>query len=180
MNAEVLESSISGCFEIIPEIKLDNRGQFVKIINKDFFLSNSFEFEFSEEYYSKSYNGVIRGLHFQVPPYDHIKLVYCIEGSVFDAVVDLRKESSTFGKFETFELDENKGNILYIPAGLAHGFCVTSEKATMVYKTTTLYSAMHDKGILWNSVDIPWPEKTPIISDRDKKFDSLKNFVSPF
>ena len=84
---------------------------------------------FQEDYYSKSLKGVIRGLHFQLPPQEHSKIVYCVNGSVFDVVVDLRVGSPTFGKYETFNLNSNDANMIYIPKGLAHGFCSLSESS---------------------------------------------------
>lgn len=171
---------IPGCYEIKPEIIDDDRGQFVKIFHKDFYVQNHLENNYSEEYYSISNRGVLRGLHFQIPPHEHVKLVYCVEGCVFDAVVDLRKNSTTYGKYETFELSSKKANMLYIPPGLAHGFYVLSERAIMVYKISTVYSPKHDTGILWNSANIPWPDKNPVISKRDSQFIEFDQFQSPF
>lgn len=180
MNAEVIKTFISGCFEIQPEIKNDDRGQFIKVFHKDFYIRNHLEYEFSEEYYSISHKGVLRGLHFQIPPREHVKLVYCIEGCVLDAIVDLRKNSPSYGRIATFELSKEKANILYISPGLAHGFYVLSEQAIVVYKVSTVYSPKHDTGILWNSVGIPWPDKRPIISERDSQFIKFEDFKSPF
>ena len=180
MNAKIIKTLIPECYEIQPEMLYDERGQFVKIFNKDFYVQNNMEYKYSEEYYSISHKGVLRGLHFQIPPYEHIKLVYCVEGFVFDAVVDLRKNSPTYGKYDTFKLDAEKANMLYIPSGLAHGFYVLSERAIMVYKVTTVYSSEHDTGILWNSADIPWPDKSPILSERDGQFIEFDQFRSPF
>ena len=180
MNADIIETVIPGCFEILPAIINDERGRFIKIFHRDFYIENKLEHKYSEEYYSISRRGVLRGLHFQIPPNEHTKLVYCVEGCVFDAVVDLRKNSPTYEKYETFELIAEKANMLYIPQGLAHGFYVLSEQATMVYKVSTVYSTENDTGILWNSVGIPWPDKNPIISKRDSKFIEFDKFKSPF
>ena len=119
-------------------------------------------------------------MHFQIPPHDHSKLVYCVHGKVFDAVVDLRVSSSTYGKYDTTELDSETINVLYIPAGLAHGFYTISERAIMIYKVGTMYSSEYDTGILWNSLGIPWPDENPIISDRDNQFIEFDQFKSPF
>lgn len=180
MNAEIIKTTIPGCFEIRPAVIEDERGRFIKILHRDFYIRNKMEYNYPEEYYTISRQGVLRGLHFQIPPHEHVKLVYCIVGCAFDAVVDLRKNSPTYGKYETFELEADKENILYIPSGLAHGFYVLSERAIMVYKVSTVYSPEHDTGILWNSVGIPWPDKNPILSERDSQFLTLKLFKSPF
>ena len=119
-------------------------------------------------------------MHFQLPPMDHVKMVYCVEGKVLDAVVDLRKGSPTYGRFDLFELSAAKANSLYIPKGMAHGFCVRSERAIMVYKVSTVHSPAHDAGLLWNSMEIPWPIAEPILSERDAAFPRLDTFVSPF
>jgi len=119
-------------------------------------------------------------MHFQIPPYDHSKIVYCVYGKVFDAVVDLRASSKTYGKYLTFELDSDEARMLYIPPGLAHGFYTISESSSMAYKVTALHSSKHDTGILWNSLGIPWPNENPIISERDGKLIKFKNFNSPF
>lgn len=99
---------------------------------------------------------------------------------MLDAVVDLRVGSPSFGKFDNFELSAEKANMVYIPKGLAHGFCVLSAIAIMMYKVTTVYSPAHDMGILWNSIDIPWQYKAPVISQRDSKFMAFYDFKSPF
>ena len=119
-------------------------------------------------------------MHFQIPPCDHVKLVYCTAGSVFDAVVDLRQGSPHFGCFASIELSAEKGNAVYIAKGFAHGFCATSASATLIYKVSTVHSPAHDQGVRWDSVDIPWPTDHPIISDRDRKLPRLADFHSPF
>jgi dTDP-4-dehydrorhamnose 3,5-epimerase len=172
--------SIAGCFEILPEISNDRRGRFVKTFHRDLFEKHGLRTDFAEEYYSVSNKGVIRGLHFQTPPHEHAKLVYCVTGRVFDAIVDLRVGSPTFGQFATFELSAEKGNLIYIPHGMAHGFYALTENVTMMYKVTSVYSPQHDGGIRWNSVGIPWPASSPVLSDRDMRFFDLSEFKSPF
>lgn len=174
------KAKIEGCFELQPKVLNDNRGRFVKIFHEQEFSVMGLETNFAEEYYSVSKKNVIRGLHFQLPPMDHVKMVYCIEGEVMDAVVDLRVGSPTYGQFELFELSATKANGLYIPKGMAHGFCVRSEQAIMVYKVSTVYSSHCDAGMLWNSVGIPWPTGNPILSDRDQGFPIIDELVSPF
>lgn len=180
MEVDIKQTKIPGCYEMLPKVIRDERGIFIKTFHQDVFKENGLETYFAEEYYSFSQQGVLRGLHFQLLPMDHVKLVYCVSGKVFDAVVDLRIGSPTYGRSETFELSAEKANMLYIPKGLAHGFYVISENAIMMYKVTTIYSTEHDTGILWNSVDVPWPDNKPVISQRDSRFISFADFKSPF
>jgi dTDP-4-dehydrorhamnose 3,5-epimerase len=177
---ELKPSKLAGCYELQPKAFEDARGRFVKIFHAPTFAAHGLETAFAEEYYSVSYKNVIRGMHFQLPPMHHVKMVYCVEGEVLDAVVDLRKGSPTYGRFDLFELSAAKANSIYIPKGMAHGFCVRSERAILVYKVSTVYSPAHDAGVLWNSMDIPWPNAEPILSERDAAFPQLDAFVSPF
>lgn len=177
---KIKKLSINGCLEIQLNIIEDMRGRFVKTFNRDCYLSEKLETNFAEEYYSISKKNVIRGMHFQAPPHDHIKIVYCIDGEVFDVVLDLRTNSPTYGVVNTVNLSSKKGNLIYIPKGVAHGFCVTSEEATLVYKVSTVHAPNLDEGIAWDSVAIDWPTKNPIISDRDKSFSPFASFISPF
>lgn len=176
----IIQTKIEGCFQIFPEIIKDTRGCFVKTFQKDFFKKYNIALKFEEEYYTVSKKNVLRGLHFQLPPKDYKKMVYSIHGVVFDAILDLRTRSTTYGKYEIFKLDAKKGNILYLPSGIAHGFYVLSSRAVMCYKVTAGYSNKHDTGILWNSAGIPWPCKSPITSQRDAQFESFDKFKNPF
>ncbi len=173
-------SKLAGCYELQPKAFDDARGRFVKVFHEQSFAAQGLETGFAEEYYSVSHKNVLRGMHFQLPPMDHVKMVYCVEGDVMDAVVDLRVGSSTYGCFDCFELSAAKANSLYIPKGLAHGFYVRSARAIMVYKVSTVYSPEHDAGVLWDSMEIPWPISEPIMSVRDATFPRLNEFVSPF
>lgn len=177
---ELQHSGIPDCFEVQPRIFSDARGRFVKVFHKENFRELGLATNFVEEYYSSSHFGVIRGLHFQSPPVDHVKLIYCVQGEVFDVVLDLRVGSPTYGKTYTCTLGAELGNYLYVPKGLAHGFCVTSEKATLIYKVSSVYSPLHDTGILWNSANINWPTDRPQLSDRDMNLPRFEEFVSPF
>ncbi len=177
---DLKSSNLPGCFELQPKIFDDVRGRFVKIFNEEGFKNLGFETSFSEDYYSISYKNVIRGLHFQLPPVDHCKVVCCVYGQVMDVVVDLRIGSPTYAQYALFELSELKANSIYIPKGMAHGFFTTSERAIVLYKVTSGYSQIHDTGILWNSLGIPWPTNNPIVSSRDQGFPTLSEFISPF
>lgn len=173
-------SAILGCYEMQPRVFDDSRGRFVKVFHEKAFAEQGLETNFVEEYYSVSHKNVVRGMHFQLPPMDHVKLVYCVQGEVIDTVVDLRIGSQTYGQFDLFELSAKRANSVYIPKGMAHGFYVLSEQAIMVYKVSSIYSPEHDAGILWNSIGIPWPSNKAILSSRDQVFPSLDKFVSPF
>jgi dTDP-4-dehydrorhamnose 3,5-epimerase len=177
---KISETKIPGCYKITPTIFKDERGSFIKTLHQDIFEEHQLITHFVEEYYSVSKHNVLRGLHFQLPPKDHIKMVYCTQGEVIDTVVDLRIGSPTYGKVELFYLNAENAEIIYIPSGLAHGFYVTSETATMMYKVSTVYSPQEDTGILWNSVGISWPSDRPVMSQRDRSFTPFDNFQSPF
>lgn len=173
-------TNIPGCLEIRPVIHEDTRGRFVKVFQCEAFAAKGLCTDFREEFYSVSLRGVIRGLHFQSPPADHDKLVYCVDGIVQDVVLDLRKGSPTYGRHTLVQISAQEGNMIYIPRGLAHGFCVLSKVATLVYKTSTTHSPEHDGGVLWNSAGVPWAESNPIVSDRDRMHPALTTFQSPF
>lgn len=172
--------AIPGCYEIHSPVSNDERGSFVKTFQHESFVKYGLVTEWQEEYYTISRQRVLRGLHFQLPPHDHEKLVYCTDGGVLDVVVDLRAGSPAYGKHVMIELTANKANMICIPRGLAHGFYVTTPSATMHYKVSTQYAQSHDTGILWNSVGINWPDNNPMLSSRDKSFLNFSDFKSPF
>ena len=176
----VEHTAIPGCYQLFPPVHKDNRGSFVKTFRKDVFASHGLVTEFAEEYYSISRKGVLRGMHFQTPPHDHFKLVYCLTGRVLDAIVDLRVGSPTYRQSETIELSAELGNMLYIAPGMAHGFYALTDEVVMQYKVTTVYAPEHDGGIRWDSAGIAWPGSDPILSVRDCSFPSLAEFQSPF
>ena len=173
-------TTIAGCFQIIPDIRRDGRGSFVKVFHEDVFRQYGLATDYAEEYYSASHRNVVRGLHFQTPPHDHAKLVYCAQGSVMDVALDLRRGSPTFGQHLMLELSAENGHMLYLPRGMAHGYCTTKEPALMVYKVTTTYAPNHDTGLAWDSANIDWPIKDPIMSARDRQFGTLADFDTPF
>lgn len=175
-----LPTALPGCFLLQPNILRDERGCFVKVFHQQTFREQGLATDFSEEYYSVSHRRVLRGLHFQTPPHAHAKLLYCVQGKVLDAAVDLRLGSPTYGQHIMIELDAEHGQALYLAPGVAHGFYTLSEQALMVYKVTTTYSPAHDTGILWNSAGIVWPDADPILSARDRGFVPLAGFRSPF
>ncbi len=173
-------SPLAGCYELLPKVFKDARGSFVKPFHAPAFEQLGLESAFVEDFYTVSHQHVVRGLHFQKPPADHVKLVYCVQGEVLDAVVDLRVGSSSYGQYALFQLSAETANSVYIPKGMAHGFCVTSAQATLAYKVTTVHSVQHDSGILWHSAGIPWPVTQPQVSERDGGLCPLNQFQSPF
>ena len=180
MGMELRPTHLPGCFELRPRIIADERGRFVKLFQRSDYQKLGLTTEYREEYYSSSKKGVIRGLHFQLPPHDQAKAVFCIEGSAMDVAVDLRKGSPTYGKHFALTLDAQSGNGLYLPKGFAHGFCALTDSAVLFYKVETEYAPESDAGILWNSCGIDWPSASPILSARDRSFVALKDFASPF
>lgn len=177
---EITPGKIEGVRILRPAARCDSRGRFVKILQEDAFSKHGIPTAYAEQYYSVSENNVLRGLHFQTPPHDHHKLVTCLDGEVFDVVVDLRNGSRTYGQHQSFELNGANGDSLFVPTGCAHGFYVRSKTATMFYNVTTLYAASHDTGIRWDSAGISWPSARPVVSDRDAAFPALAEFTTPF
>lgn len=171
---------LEGCFEILPKVISDHRGLFVKTFHQQAFEDLGIPFDFAEEYFSISQKNVLRGMHFQLPPHAYIKLVYCIEGAVLDVLLDLRKQSKTYGQTISLELSSTKRNLIYMPVGIAHGFYTQSEQATLIYKTSVGYHPESDTGILWSSFNFDWPSTTPILSARDKAHPTFAGFKNPF
>jgi dTDP-4-dehydrorhamnose 3,5-epimerase len=176
----VKPTPIPGCFELQPEIVQDRRGCFVKTVHRGEFSAYGLESDFAEQYYTISRPGVIRGLHFQVPPHAHAKLVYCVSGRALDAVLDVRAGSPTFRQHYLLELSAERSNMIYLPRGLAHGFCTLEAPATMIYCVGGVYAPQHDTGVLWNSAGISWPLADPILSERDCGLPRLDAFETPF
>ena len=173
----ITPTQFSNLYEIKNDRFEDQRGLFVKTFHNELFEKNGLQTDFKESYFSVSKKGVIRGMHLQLPPYDHTKLVYVVAGEILDVVVDLRKDSSTYGQYFSTILSSKQANSLYIGRGFAHGFLTLSESATVVYQTTTTYNADSDVGIRWNSFGFHWKQiQSPILSERDQKFPSLTEF----
>lgn len=173
------ETGIPGCYELVPDIFSDLRGAFVKTFHKEWFHELGLPTEYGEEYTSRSRKGVLRGLHFQLPPEAHGKLIYCSEGEVLDVAVDLR-HGPTYGKYEMTRLTADCGNMVYVPVGCAHGFYALTDGAVIVCKQTRCFAPAEDSGIRWDSCGIPWPDMHPILSDKDQSMVLFEDFVSPF
>jgi dTDP-4-dehydrorhamnose 3,5-epimerase len=177
---EIIETKLNGVY-IIDNLQFeDNRGVFCKTYHEDFFVKNELCSNFKESYYSTSQANVIRGMHFQSPPYDHEKLVYVPNGEILDVVLDLRKKSKTFGEHISVNLSEENRRSIYIPKGLAHGFKSLKDNTITVYNVATVYNSDYDTGIRWDSFGMDWKVENPIISKRDQKFIEFNEFESPF
>jgi dTDP-4-dehydrorhamnose 3,5-epimerase len=173
-------TGISGLFAVDPAASVDQRGSFTKTFTVERFAEAGLATAFAEHYQTLSLRGTLRGMHFQVPPYDLDKLVYCVAGRVFDVIVDLRIGSPTFRAVQTFDLDGSKNQGLYVPSGCAHGFYVLSDEALMSYAVTGAYAPEADAGILWASVAAPWPSADVVLSERDARWPTIEDFDSPF
>lgn len=180
----VIDTEIEGVKIIEPNIFKDSRGYFFESFSQREFDEKVAPIVFLQDNESKSSYGVMRGLHFQKPPYTQSKLVRCVKGSVLDVAVDLREGSSTYGKHVAVELTEDNHRQLFIPKGFAHGFAVLSDTAVFQYKCDDFYHPEVDGGIniLDESLGIDWriPTDKAILSDKDTKHPSLKDFKTPF
>jgi dTDP-4-dehydrorhamnose 3,5-epimerase len=173
---EIIKTSIEGLVIIEPKVYNDERGYFMESFKESFINDNFPDLKFIQDNESKSSYGVLRGLHFQKPPFEQTKLVRVINGEVLDVAVDLRLGSPTYGKYETVILSEENKKQFLIPKGFAHGFVVLSKEAIFSYKVDNYYAPNHDSGILYNSLDIDWmiPGKDLIISAKDKNLKPLQ------
>jgi dTDP-4-dehydrorhamnose 3,5-epimerase len=156
----------------------DIRGSFQKIFNFEIFKDRSLEYEFKEFYFTVSSKNTIRGLHFQIPPHDHVKLVYISSGCILDVSTDLRQNSPTFGKIFSKTLTSTSGEFLYLPKGVAHGFKALENNSIVNYAQTSCYSKEHDMGILFNSIDFDWNISSSIVSERDNNFPTFNEFLT--
>jgi len=177
---KIIDTHIEGLKILEPRIFEDSRGKFIKTFNNNFFKENNLNIEIKETYYSLSHKDVIRGMHFQTPPYEHIKLVYVSTGKIIDVVLDIRKSSPTFGKYFKAELSCANGKVLIIPKGLAHGFKSLENNTNVTYLQTTCYAPNNDSGIKYDSFGFDWDCETPQLSHRDLSFQTLDEFQTPF
>ena len=180
---KLISEPLPGVKILQPFVAEDDRGSFVKPFHEDQLADHGIVIHLREEFYSTSNAHVIRGMHFQVPPHAHQKLVYCITGKVLDVLLDLRKCSPTYGKSAAFELSASNRHVVYIPVGLAHGFMSLENRSCLIYKTDAVHAPDHDCGLLWNSFGFEWPLATglvPSISTRDATHPAFAGFESPF
>jgi dTDP-4-dehydrorhamnose 3,5-epimerase len=176
------ETKLKGVFIISNFNAADDRGLFVKTFNKNAFKEANLDIEIRESYYSISNKNVIRGMHFQLPPNDHEKLVFVPSGKIIDVVVDLRKNSPTFQQRISIELSAENKKSIFIPKGLAHGFKSLADHTMTVYNVATEYNPTADAGIHYDSFGFNWQIENPILSKRDLEFQSLNEFcvTNPF
>ena len=180
----VIKTKIDGLVIIEPKLFVDERGYFFESFNQRDFTSAVGNVTFVQDNESKSSYGVLRGLHFQLPPYSQSKLVRVIDGKVLDVAVDLRKSSPTYGQYVSVELTADNHRQLYIPKGFAHGFVVLSQQAVFQYKCDEFYHPEAEGAIAWNdpAINIDWqiPAEDIILSAKDKIHPVLQDFISPF
>lgn len=162
-----------------PQLYGDQRGFFLEIYRESDFRKWGIADLFVQDNHSFSKRGVLRGLHYQIPPRAQAKLVYVVQGSVWDVAVDVRRGSPTFGKYVSEELSDENRRMMYIPEGFAHGFCALTDNVHIVYKCTNEFSPEHDSGIRWDDeeIGIDWPIDAPILSERDRNLPSLREAV---
>jgi dTDP-4-dehydrorhamnose 3,5-epimerase len=174
---KINSTPFEGVFELIPRVFEDSRGYFFESFKAQILESEGIQVNWVQENQSYSQSGTIRGLHFQKEPYAQAKLVRVIEGKVLDVIVDLRKDSKTFGQSLSIILDSKVNNILYIPRGFAHGFSVL-ETTVFLYRCSNYYNKDAEGGILWNDPElaIDWQVENPILSERDNFWPTLKDF----
>jgi dTDP-4-dehydrorhamnose 3,5-epimerase len=165
---QVVSTRLTGPLLLAPQVHADSRGFFAETFRTSTWEEAGVRHEWVQDNHSRSRRGALRGLHFQTQP-GQAKLIRCARGEIYDVVVDLRRGSPTFGEWEAHELDDREMRQLYIPVGFAHGFCVVSEQADVVYKCSTYYEAATEGSLAWDDpeVGIDWPDDEPTVSERD-------------
>ena len=179
----VKKLDIEGCYLITPTILMESTCDLIKVFNDTQFNIYGLSTQFKEEYYAVAKPGVVRGIHFQLPPEEQEKLVTCIMGEIQDVVIDLRKESKTFGKYVIVDLNEENKNLIYVPAGCAHGYYIKGDKQALIYyKVTKPFVKELRGGVHWSSLDIPWcfTADNVEVEDEDKDLPKFEDFNSPF
>ena len=180
---EVKKTKINGVFLIKPQIFKDKRGYFFESFNsKEFRKAIGLDVQFVQDNQSLSSKNVLRGLHFQHPPFAQAKLVSVIKGEVLDVVVDIRKGSDTYGEYIAENLSEENHQQLYIPEGMAHGFLTLKDDTIFTYKCSNHYSKEAEGSILWNDelLNVNWGSSNPIVSHKDQQAKNFSSFVTPF
>ncbi|MBS1783470.1 MAG: dTDP-4-dehydrorhamnose 3,5-epimerase family protein [Bacteroidetes bacterium] len=175
-----IEKLVNGAALIELPLFYDNRGSFVKTFHENSLANAGIQFQLKESYFSYSRKDVIRGMHFQLPPHQHAKIVFCPQGAILDVMIDLRKESPTFKQCVAQILSQENHKAFYIPEGFAHGFKALTDQALTFYLVSSEYDNKSDTGVLFNSIDFDWQVDQPILSTRDLSFVSLNEFQSPF
>ena len=180
----LIKTKLDGLVVLKPTVFKDNRGYFMESYNQKNINKLLGNVNFVQDNESESSRGVLRGLHFQKPPHTQAKLVRCLQGSILDVVLDLRKESKTYGIFETISLTEENKKQLFIPKGFAHGFVVLSKSAIFSYKVDNYYNPDSESGVLWCDLDlnIDWKinKNEIIVSEKDKNLPTFNEIINPF
>ena len=173
-----ISTPLEGLFIIEPRIFTDDRGNFFESFNEKEMVANGIFGPFIQDNQSVSHRNVLRGLHFQNHPHQQGKLIRVVRGGVLDVVVDIRKNSKTFGRHYTIELNEIEKKMLWIPAGFAHGFITLEDNTVFLYKVTDYYDPLSESGILYNDpeLNIDWQTNSPIVSQKDKILPTFKEF----
>ena len=181
-SMEIIETKIKDLLIIKPDVFADERGYFFESYNRQRFIEHGLDMTFVQDNESQSMKGVLRGLHFQKPPFAQGKLVRVVKGAVRDVVVDLRKDSPTYGHWESVILTEGNKLMYWIPEGFAHGFVCLEDHSVFTYKCTNVYNKTSEGSIRWNDPDlnIDWEIENPILSEKDKVSPMFRDFVSPF
>ncbi len=179
---DFIPTNIEGLLIIKPRVFEDPRGYFFESYNKNVFHENGISVLFDQDNESRSQKNVLRGLHFQSPPYEQGKLVRVLQGSVLDVAVDIRKDSSTYGKWNAVLLSSENKLMYWMPPGFAHGFLSLEDGTIFSYKCTNVYDKESEGSVLWNDPDlaIEWGIKEPLLSDKDQEAPLFKDFKSPF
>lgn len=169
---DFIQTKLKDAWLIKPKVFYDERGFFLESFLKKSFEERSIPSDFVQDNHSRSLKaGVLRGMHFQKSPRAQAKLVRVVRGAIFDVIVDLRRDSETFGKWEGFDLTEKNFMMLYVPRGFAHGFCALEPSTDVLYKIDNYYFAEYESGIIWKDsvLAIRWPVDDPILSEKDAK-----------
>lgn len=180
---EIKERKLKGVFEIKLKPIMDSRGFFMRAYDLNELDKFDLHKNWVQENHSRSEGkGIIRGLHFQLPPFSETKMVRCINGGILDVFVDLRKDSETFGQWECVELSAENKKIIFIPRGFAHGFYTLTDISEVVYKVDNFYSKENERGLLWNDseINIEWPINNPILSEKDKNNLTFQEFIKQY
>ncbi|MBA2610781.1 MAG: dTDP-4-dehydrorhamnose 3,5-epimerase [Bacteroidetes bacterium] len=179
---EITETELQGLFVLKPKVFEDDRGYFFESYNQNLFKQAGLDLNFVQDNQSLSQKGVLRGLHFQNPPHAQGKLVRVITGAVLDVVVDIRKDSKTYGLWYGLELTEKNKWMMYVPPGFAHGFLTLENNTVFSYKCTNFYNKAAEDCLLWNDTDIniKWNFENPLLSSKDMEGKPFKGFVSMF
>lgn len=177
---EILDLPLAGLKLLRPRVFPDTRGYFLETWQQKKLANLGFSEKFVQDNMSFSKQGVLRGLHYQCPSWQG-KLVLVLQGEIFDVAVDIRRDSPTFGKWHGVTLDDRRHEQLYVPRGFAHGFCVTSDTARVMYKCTDFYAPGEEYTLLWNdpAIGIDWPVRNPILTDKDAHGKLLKDLYIP-